>query len=118
MHKRAQIHTDNGKGKLAMKNNIKRTITWMLVLLSIFASAMPASAAKYITASKAKKIALNHAGRKSSAVRFVKVRRERDDGRMIYDVEFRLRKNRRMEYEYEIDARTGRIIEWDFEYDD
>lgn len=102
-----------------MKGKVLRFMALALVALAISVASVPeAQAAKYISSSKAKSIALKHAGRKSSAVRFVKVKRERDDGRMIYDVEFRLRNNRRYEFEYEIDAKTGRILEWDEDYDD
>ncbi len=90
----------------------------LLALLLGTAGAPPAQAAKYISASKAKSIALKHTGRRPSAVKFTKARRERDDGRMIYEIEFRLRNNRRIEFEYEIDARTGRILKWDEDWDD
>ncbi len=102
-----------------MRDKIQKGMAVALVALLLgVASAPPAQAAKYISAAKAKSIALKCAGRRSSAVKFTKTRRERDDGRMIYDIEFRLRSNRRIEFEFEIDARTGRILEWDEDYDD
>ena len=41
-----------------------------------------------IGSEKAKSIALNHAGVTSSTAKFVKVERDRDDGRLLYEVEF------------------------------
>ena len=101
-----------------MKKNITRIVALVLMMMSLGSALTPAQATTYITASKAKSIALKRARLTSSKVKFVKVRRERDDGRMVYDIEFRLKKNRRIEYEFEIDARTGRIIEWEKDYDD
>ena len=66
----------------------------------------------YIGTAKAKEIALDHAGLKSSQVTFYRVEREWDDGRMIYDVEFW---KANQEYDYEIDAITGAIRDYDFD---
>ena len=68
-----------------------------------------------ITLEQAKAKALEHAGLSGSQVRFTKAKKDYDDGRTVYEIEFR---EGRMEYEYEINASTGRIIEWDKEYDD
>lgn len=64
---------------------------------------------------RAKSIALNHAGLTESGVGYVKVKLDYDDGRSVYEVEFQ---NGRMEYDYEIDAASGTILEWDADYDD
>jgi uncharacterized membrane protein YkoI len=69
----------------------------------------------YIGVSKAKQIALDHAGLKASQVRFKKAKLDTEDGIRVYEIEFY---KGRMEYEYEIDAYTGEILEWDSEYDD
>ncbi|MDR1703605.1 MAG: PepSY domain-containing protein, partial [Clostridiales bacterium] len=69
----------------------------------------------YIGEASAKTIALSDAGLTESQVTRMKVSLDRDDRRMVYEVEFR---DGRMEYEYEIDAVTGEIIESDSEYDD
>jgi len=66
-----------------------------------------------ITAEEAKKIALNHAG--LSDVTWVKVEKDRDDGKIKYEIEFR---DGRMEYEYEIDAESGKILKAEKDYDD
>ena len=59
--------------------------------------------------------ALNHAGVQAGAVSEMKCERDQDDGRTIYEVEFRAG---RMEYEYEVDAATGTILKAESEYDD
>ena len=64
----------------------------------------------YIGADQALEIALLHAGIVVSAAFDMDIDLEKDDGRVIYDVEF---KAGTMEYEYEIDALTGEILEWD-----
>ena len=65
-----------------------------------------------ITADEAKNIALGHAGLSAAEVVFTKSKLDRDDGRQIYEIEFRIG---RTEYEYEIDAATGSIIEFDID---
>lgn len=65
-----------------------------------------------ISESKAKEIALDHAGLTSSQVKFVHVKLDYDDGRWEYEVEF-YRNN--TEYDYEIDASTGKILSYDYD---
>lgn len=65
-----------------------------------------------ISESKAKSIALDHAGLTSSQVTFVRVKLDYDDGRWEYEVEF-YRNN--TEYDYEIDASTGKILSYDYD---
>lgn len=69
----------------------------------------------YIGKSKAKSIALKHAGLKASEVDYIKVKLDKDDGIAVYEIEF-YKKNK--EYNYEINAKTGKIIEWEMEYED
>lgn len=64
---------------------------------------------------KAREIALEHAGLAEADVTFVKVRMDRDDGRLDYDVDFY---SGNTEYDYEIDAATGEIVSFDSEIDD
>ena len=64
------------------------------------------TASGYITADRAKEIALADAGVKASAVVFIRAELDRDDGRTVYDVEFY---SGSTEYDYEIDAVTGAI---------
>ena len=70
---------------------------------------------KYIKASKAKNIAFSNAGVKASKVSRVSCVRKKDDGRMIYDIEFSAGK---YEYDYEIHAKSGKILERDKDFID
>ena len=67
----------------------------------------------YIGEDRAQQIALNHAGLTANQVTFARTHLERDDGRMVYDVEFY--SNTYQEYDYEIDATTGAIISFDYD---
>ena len=69
-------------------------------------------ASHYISAAKAKSIALSDAGIKSSQAFFTKVKLDRDDGTTEYEIKFYVGKT---EYEYSIDASTGKILERDIE---
>ncbi|MBS6448121.1 MAG: PepSY domain-containing protein [Clostridiales bacterium] len=69
----------------------------------------------YIGIEKAKKAALSHAGLSVSDVRFSKAKLDKDDGMMVYEVEFLANG---MEYEYTVDAYTGEILEYEAEWDD
>lgn len=73
---------------------------------------------------KAKEIALQQAGVTEAEVTWIEVERDYDDGRLEYNVEFRVGNK---EYEYEVDAKTGQVFErdidvedddWDDRYDD
>lgn len=70
---------------------------------------------KFIGVAKAKQIALNNARLNANQVRFIKAKLDYDDGRYIYDVEFR---KGYLEYDYEILATNGRIVSKDVDYDD
>ena len=48
----------------------------------------------------------------ASDVVFVRVERDRDDGRSVYDLEFYAGNT---EYDYEIDSTTGKIVSADFD---
>ena len=69
----------------------------------------------YITESKAKAIALEHAQLKESEVGIKKVELDYDDDRAEYEIEFH---QGRTEYEYTIDAATGKILDYNMDYDD
>ena len=59
--------------------------------------------------------ALSHAGFNADEVSGLRCEKDYDDGREIYDVEFR---HGGYEYNYDIDAHSYRIVEWDKDYDD
>lgn len=77
-------------------------------------TALPAPAetqpSEGITEAEAQAIALEHAGLTEEAVSRLHVRKDFDDGRQEYDVEFHVEY---LEYEYEIDAVTGKILSFD-----
>ena len=59
---------------------------------------------------KAKSITLNDAGFRPSFVTFEKALLKKDDGKIIYEIEFF---TSTYEYEYEVDAYTGAILSKD-----
>ncbi len=61
---------------------------------------------------KAKEIALNHAGISASQATFAYVKKDYDNGRWEYEVEFY---SGNTEYDYDIDAATGAILSFDYE---
>jgi len=69
----------------------------------------------YIDEAKAKSIALYAAGLTESQVGYIKVKLDREDGGVVYEVDF---KKGWTEYEYEIDAVSGKILKSDIDYDD
>ena len=73
------------------------------------------SANTTIGVEKAKAIALKEAGLKASEVSFVRAKLDRDDGWVVYEVEFR---KGYIEYDFDIDAYTGAILSYDVDHDD
>ena len=72
------------------------------------------SAGSDIGAEKAKSIALSDAGFTASQVQNLQVEKDNDDGRLEYEVEFRVNGT---EYEYTISAADGTILERDIDKD-
>ena len=72
------------------------------------------SSGSYIGVDKAKSIALKHAGKSASSVSFTKAKLDKEDGKVVYEIEFR---SGRTEYEYDIDAYSGKILEYDIDRD-
>ena len=66
-----------------------------------------------ITEDQAREIALADAGLTAEEVTFLKTKLDRDDGRLVYDVEFYTADY--TEYDYEIDAADGTILSSDFD---
>ena len=69
----------------------------------------------YIGKSAANAAALAHAGLSEAQVSRLKCELDREDGRVVYEVEF---KCDGMEYDYEIDASSGSVLKYDKERDD
>ncbi|HHW94194.1 MAG TPA: hypothetical protein GX734_06815 [Clostridiaceae bacterium] len=65
---------------------------------------------EFITVERAKEIALNHAKVSASSATFDKVKLEKDDDVVYYDIEF---KANGVEYEYEIDAVSGKVLKYE-----
>lgn len=70
------------------------------------------TSSSYISKSKAKSIALDKAGVKSSSATFEKVELDKDDGTVVYEVDFRTSS---YEYDYKIHAVSGKVLESDKE---
>ena len=71
--------------------------------------------AETIGKEKAKEIALRHAGISASAAKKLKCELDREQGKLVYEVEF---KTDGYEFEYTIDAKTGKILHVEKERDD
>lgn len=71
------------------------------------------NSASYIGLEKAKSICLNRAGLSASEVTFGKAVQDRDDGRVVYEIEFF---SGNYEYEFEIDAVSGAVLDYDRDY--
>lgn len=71
--------------------------------------------AAYIGEDAALSAALAHAGVRADAASGKRIELDEDDGRMVYEIEFR---SGAYEYEYEIDAATGAVLKSDKEFDD
>lgn len=65
-----------------------------------------------ISKTKAKEIALKHAGVKSSQADFTKVKLDKDDGVSVYEIDFN---TDNAEYDYEIHAKTGEVLKAEYE---
>ena len=63
---------------------------------------------------EAKRIALEKAGLAENAVTRLKIKKDTEDGNLVYEVEFY---NGRTEYSADILAADGTIISWDVDYD-
>lgn len=65
---------------------------------------------------KAKEIALNHAGVKAADATFIEAKRDYDDGRLVYELEFIVISNgTAKEYDYEVAASDGTIVSYDYD---
>ncbi len=90
------------------------TFTAVLTTPDQYIASTP-SASNYITAEKAKSVALSHAGVNANDAIFVKAGLDWDDGRVSYEVEFYVGNT---EYDYDIDATSGAVLSYDKDWDD
>ena len=70
------------------------------------------TASTLIGETRAKEIALNHAGLTSSQVSFLQLKLDWENGRQVYEVEFY---SGNKEYDYEIDALSGAVVGYDYD---
>ena len=68
-----------------------------------------------LTEDQALAIALEHAGLTEEQVSYLNAHLDRDDGRWVYEIEFREGRN---EYEYAVRASDGKIVDFDKDWDD
>lgn len=74
----------------------------------------PSNNKTQLTKDEAFSYALKHAGVSRNEVKVKEIELDRDDGRLIYEIEF-YTSNR--EYDYHIDAYTGRVLSMDYDID-
>ena len=74
----------------------------------------PSPDAALVGLDAAKSAALTHAGCSADEVVFTKAELDYDNGRAVYDIEFR---KGWAEYEYKIDAAAGNVLEYDWDWD-
>jgi uncharacterized membrane protein YkoI len=70
------------------------------------------SPAELLSDEDAEDIALNHAGVTRNDAKALRSKLDREDGRTVYEIEFRVGKT---EYEYEIDAKDGTIVKYEID---
>lgn len=66
-----------------------------------------------LSVEKAKELALDHAGQKEEEVRFLKAEAEYENGRMVYETEFRTADHKK--YKHEFNGADGAIISWEYD---
>ena len=96
-------------------NSATRTVVLTTADRTASQQGSTAASGDYISADRAKQIALNDAGVKESAAVFLRANLDWDDGRMEYAVEFY---SGNTEYDYDIDAVTGAILSSDRDLED
>ena len=69
-----------------------------------------------ITVEEAKTIALEHAGVKAADATFIQAKRDYDNGRSVYEIEFVVASgNGYLEYDYDIATADGNIVSFDYD---
>ncbi len=93
------------------QNNVSATPTEQTAVPE--ATVTATSTPSRIGEAAAKAAALKHAGLSESDVTRLEVKIDRENGRLVYEVEFYVGNT---EYEYDIDAYTGEIIKFEIEH--
>ena len=95
--------------------NMKKLIAVALVAIMVACGCAAACAEqKALTPEEAKTIVLNYAGLTADQVTFTKCWEDRDDGRLVYEIEFYANG---IEYDFDVDLYTGRIVDSDRDND-
>ena len=103
--KRGKNVVDNNRHHISTDNETNNTSTGKTSTVSEVAASR-----HYISMDMAKSITLKDAGFRPSFVTFEKALLKKDDGKIIYEIEFF---TSAYEYEYEVDAYTGAILSKD-----
>lgn len=103
--KRKKNAVDNNRHHISTDNKTNNTSSGKTSTVSEVAASR-----HYISMDKAKSITLKDAGLRPSFVTFEKALLKKDDGKIIYEIEFF---TSTYEYEYEVDAYTGAILSKD-----
>ena len=103
--KRGKNVVDNNRHHISTDNETNNTSSGKTSTVSEVAASR-----HYISMDKAKSITLKDAGFRPSFVTFEKALLKKDDGKIIYEIEFF---TSTYEYEYEVDAYTGAILSKD-----
>lgn len=103
--KRGKNVVDNNRHHISTDNETNNTSSGKTSTVSEVAASR-----HYISMDKAKSITLKDAGFRPSFVTFEKALLKKDDGKIIYEIEFF---TSAYEYEYEVDAYTGAILSKD-----
>lgn len=88
---------------------MKKLISFIAVFTLLFSAC--ASLKAKLSADEAKQKALDHAGLSGEEVTFIRAEKDRDDGKVVYEVEFYTKDYK--EFDYEIDGNTGEILSYD-----
>jgi uncharacterized membrane protein YkoI len=89
------------------------TVDWNGKTYTVTLTGSSGGTASYIGPDKAKAVALGDAGFTATQVTRLQCKLDREDGRTVYEVEFRYGVT---EYEYDIDAYTGAIVSKDVDW--
>ena len=93
---------------------MKKILTVLMVLVMMLAlSAAAFAAGNKLTQDQARQAALDYAGVEASDATFTKVKRDWDDGREVFEIEFYANDT---EYEMDIDVLSGRVTDFSAEY--
>lgn len=103
--KRKKNAVDNNRHHISTDNETNNTSTGKTSTVSEVAASR-----HYISMDKAKSITLKDVGLRPSFVTFEKALLKKDDGKVMYEIEFI---TSAYEYEYEVDAYTGAILSKD-----